>query len=78
MGAGPREAADDLVAGGDGFVDLPVNVGEGGAHHGDDVFEALAALLLTGQGIELDEVFFNDFVAYIEAALVDDLFYEPA
>ena len=77
MGAGPGEAADNFIAGGDGFVDLPMDVGEGRAHHRDDVFEALAALLLTRQRVELDEVFFDDFVAHIEAALVDDLFYEP-
>ena len=61
-----------FVAGGDGFVGDPVDVGEGGAHHGDDLFEAFAALALAGERVELDEVFGDDLVADLVAALVDD------
>src|SRR6185437_6073161 len=70
--AGPGEAGDDLFAGGDGFVGDPMDVGECGAHHGDDLFEAFAALALARERVELDKVFGNDLVADLVAALVDD------
>lgn len=78
VGAGPVKTGDDFFAFGDHFVDGPVDVREGGTHHGEDAFQAFSALLLAWKRVELDEVFFNEIVGAVEAVLVDDFFDEGA
>lgn len=78
VGARPMEAGDDFFAFGDHFGDGPVDVGEGGAHHGEDVFQSFPALLLARKRVELDEVFFDEIVGAVETVLIDDFFDEGA
>src|SRR5271167_4016717 len=66
MRAGPCEASDNLVSTSHCLVYNPMNIGECGAHHSDDLFQTLSSLPLTRKRIKLDKVDRDKFVGLLQ------------
>jgi hypothetical protein len=72
VGAGPFEAGGDFIGFGDLFLDGEVEVGEGGAHCAEDIFEAFDAGALAWKGDLFDDVYPDEVGGGIDVALGDD------
>src|SRR5215469_2937954 len=78
VGAAPDVVAGHLLPLSYQFFNGPLQVGEGRAHHGDDVYQSLSSLRLSRKGIKLDKVFRYQFRGHGHVALVNDLLGEAS